>query len=212
VSLSLGGGAPKAKSKLNMASIIDSSDDAIIVNTVIPQPRPGTGKASKDKVPRREAATISTPASTAIATPAACMLCKRQFPSQEMLIRHEKESKLHADNLRLQQQSKTETPAAPVYKDRAAERRATYGPSDPIIFEEEDWRNSKRPRERISASTPEVTEEKLSATHVYEDASNPGNQLLRKMGWSEGDGLGRRGEGVKDPVGLDGSARVGVDN
>lgn len=48
----------------------------------------------------------TVPAAASTATPAApaglpiCMLCQRQFPSMEMLQRHERESKLHADNLR----------------------------------------------------------------------------------------------------------------
>jgi len=45
------------------------------------------------------------PASTVATEPATpakpvCLLCQRQFPSFEMLQRHEKESKLHADNLK----------------------------------------------------------------------------------------------------------------
>mmetsp|Transcript_31733 Transcript_31733/g.43291 ORF Transcript_31733/g.43291 Transcript_31733/m.43291 type:complete len:582 (+) Transcript_31733:501-2246(+) len=34
------------------------------------------------------------------AVPAVCLLCRRQFPSQEVLQRHERESKLHLDNLK----------------------------------------------------------------------------------------------------------------
>jgi hypothetical protein len=40
--------------------------------------------------------------STSVSTPAGppvCLICQRQFPSVEVLRRHEKESKLHADNL-----------------------------------------------------------------------------------------------------------------
>merc|ERR1719502_2400031 len=33
------------------------------------------------------------------AAPIACMLCRRQFGSQELLLRHERESQLHAENL-----------------------------------------------------------------------------------------------------------------
>jgi hypothetical protein len=31
------------------------------------------------------------------------------------------------------------------------------------------------------------------------------------MGWSEGDGLGSQKDGIKNPIGVDGSTRVGVD-
>uniref|UniRef100_A0A7S3HDM7 Uncharacterized protein n=1 Tax=Spumella elongata TaxID=89044 RepID=A0A7S3HDM7_9STRA len=46
---------------------------------------------------------IVVPAATAAAPVSSlpvCLLCQRQFPSFEMLQRHEKESKLHADNLK----------------------------------------------------------------------------------------------------------------
>jgi RNA-binding protein 5/10 len=46
------------------------------------------------------------------------------------------------------------------------------------------------------------------------DAENPGNQLLRKYGWSEGRGLGKDGGGIEDPVEargrVAGSSTVGV--
>jgi hypothetical protein len=34
------------------------------------------------------------------------------------------------------------------------------------------------------------------------DISNPGNQMLRKMGWTEGQGLGRDGTGMEQAVGV----------
>jgi hypothetical protein len=43
----------------------------------------------------------SAPAApTAASAAPVCLLCQRQFPSMEMLQRHERESKLHADNLK----------------------------------------------------------------------------------------------------------------
>jgi hypothetical protein len=37
---------------------------------------------------------------------------------------------------------------------------------------------------------------------VLSDISNPGNQMLRKMGWTEGQGLGRDGGGMEEAVGV----------
>ena len=34
------------------------------------------------------------------------------------------------------------------------------------------------------------------------DESNPGNQLLRKMGWDTGKGLGKDGKGMEESVGV----------
>lgn len=62
------------------------------------------------KPPVVAAPAAAVPTLTTVAAPSApapapgglpiCMLCQRQFPSMEMLQRHERESKLHADNLR----------------------------------------------------------------------------------------------------------------
>lgn len=60
-------------------------------------------------LPQRVTSTIATAVTvTAVVPPPpvmpnnvpVCILCQRQFPSFEMLLRHERESKLHADNLK----------------------------------------------------------------------------------------------------------------
>ena len=65
-----------------------------------------------------------------------CVLCQRKFASAEQLVRHEKESKLHADNLAKlaatavtpgQSQPAASTAAESMYRDRASERRAIQG-------------------------------------------------------------------------------------
>ncbi|XP_028850017.1 RNA-binding protein 10 isoform X3 [Denticeps clupeoides] len=54
----------------------------------------------------------------------ACLLCRRQFPSKEALLRHQQLSELHKQNLeqRRARQGQQEG-AEPTYRDRAAERR-----------------------------------------------------------------------------------------
>lgn len=70
----------------------------------LPPPPPGV-RAPPMATPLPVAAAAISPAAgpapTAAPVPRApvCLLCQRQFPSFEMLQRHEKESKLHADNL-----------------------------------------------------------------------------------------------------------------
>ncbi|KAJ1420200.1 hypothetical protein B484DRAFT_132104 [Ochromonadaceae sp. CCMP2298] len=57
---------------------------------------PHTQSAAPTLVPTSVATSVATPA----AAPSICYLCKRQFPSTEMLQRHERESKLHKENVR----------------------------------------------------------------------------------------------------------------
>lgn len=142
VSMSLGSQVNKAKpaAKIFRAPSDDDSD-FVIVNNVPSQHLPGSKKSTVDDSRKREetlkhgtAKHPSVPASSsqvpssisAMGYP--CQLCKRKFESAELLARHEKESKLHADNLKLLQQlqesGEQKEPSGPVYKDRAAERRA----------------------------------------------------------------------------------------
>ena len=179
---------------------------------------PSKGKSSSAPAAAATAATADQPsssASTAAAaekTKAVCVLCKRQFSSADQLARHEKESQLHQENLAKQQRETAEV----MYRDRASERREKVG-SDPMPVENDAWEGStsshKRPRldfplPLAAAPAPPVP--------LMADAANIGNLLIRKMGWSEGSGLGRDGSGienaigVEDPAGQQGRAGVGA--
>ncbi|XP_075594821.1 RNA-binding protein 10 isoform X2 [Balearica regulorum gibbericeps] len=68
----------------------------------------------------------------------ACLLCRRQFPSKEALLRHQQLSGLHKQNLELQRRSHPPPPEGldrgdmeMKYRDRAAERREKQGGPDP---------------------------------------------------------------------------------
>lgn len=110
----------------------------------------------------QNASTTRTPAP---ASAIVCTLCQRQFSSKEQLLRHERESKLHASNLakaNLLSSSTTETSdvtaghghvgsggsgsgsaGAGLYRDRASERRAVHGqrPDDVsrVVPPDTDW-------------------------------------------------------------------------
>lgn len=71
------------------------------------------------------------------------------------------------------------------YRDRAKERRAKYGVTAPPVSR------------RREAEAPVPFEEPTKAG-LKED--NIGNKLLQKMGWSQGQGLGRSNQGIVDPV------------
>ena len=83
----------------------------------------------------------------------------------------------------------------PKYRDRAQERRRVHNqPEVPIL-------NPEAVKNRY-ADAPEPVVETLPAPPVEpgRDETNVGNKLLKKMGWSEGAGLGAEGEGRAEPV------------
>ncbi|XP_057219824.1 angiogenic factor with G patch and FHA domains 1 isoform X3 [Malurus melanocephalus] len=68
----------------------------------------------------------------------------------------------------------------PKYKDRAGKRRETVGSEGTFL------------RDDSSASV-----------HVEISNSNKGHKMLEKMGWKKGEGLGKDGGGMKDPIQLE---------
>lgn len=63
----------------------------------------------------------------------ACLLCKRQFPSKEALVRHQQLSDLHKQNLESLRASRGASGGndqESKYRDRAKERREKYGEPD----------------------------------------------------------------------------------
>lgn len=127
----------------------------------------------------------------------ACLLCRRQFPSKEALIRHQQLSDLHKQNLEVLRRSKLseaeleelerkETEMK--YRDRAAERREKYGIPEPPA-----------PKKRkFTQPAPVVNYEQPTKDGLNSD--NIGNKMLQAMGWKEGKGLGRNQQGITTPI------------
>ncbi|XP_066519877.1 RNA-binding protein 5 isoform X2 [Hoplias malabaricus] len=127
----------------------------------------------------------------------ACLLCRRQFPNKEALIRHQQLSDLHKQNLEVHRRSKlTEAELEELerketemkYRDRAAERREKYGIPEPPV-----------PKKRkFTQPTPVVNYEQPTKDGLNSD--NIGNKMLQAMGWKEGKGLGRNQQGITSPI------------
>lgn len=129
-----------------------------------------------------------------------CLLCKRAFQSLDILNKHIKMSNLHKENLQklnLNSQNSDDgvgggSGSGLSYRDRAKERRLKYGEVDPPP--------PNRSRERFEKEMRKQTAQIQKQAHsnlakVPIDQSNLGNRLLQKMGWSEGQGLGKSNQG-----------------
>ncbi|KAI4879602.1 hypothetical protein NFI96_027996, partial [Prochilodus magdalenae] len=127
----------------------------------------------------------------------ACLLCRRQFPNKEALLRHQQLSDLHKQNLEVHRRSRlTEAELEELerketemkYRDRAAERREKYGIPEPPA-----------PKKRkFTQPTPVVNYEQPTKDGLNSD--NIGNKMLQAMGWKEGKGLGRNQQGITAPI------------
>jgi len=127
----------------------------------------------------------------------ACLLCRRQFPNKESLIRHQQLSDLHKKNLEVLRRSQmTEAELEELerketelkYRDRAAERREKYGIPEPPAPK----------KKKFSQPTPVINYEQPTKDGLNSD--NIGNKMLQAMGWKEGKGLGRNQQGITAPI------------
>lgn len=131
-----------------------------------------------------------------------CLLCQRAFGSDTKLQKHVRVSELHKQNVETERKtvmaslSETELDTferllrEASYRDRAAERKAMFGapavPQPP---------HSKHRKKAAAAATRPVEPNKHGI-----GSDNVGNKLLKQMGWSEGTGLGREGQGITTPI------------
>ncbi|KAI1890909.1 hypothetical protein AGOR_G00158450 [Albula goreensis] len=128
----------------------------------------------------------------------ACLLCRRQFPNKEALLRHQQLSELHKQNLEIQRRSKlSESELEDLerketemkYRDRAAERREKYGIPEPPVPKKKKFYEPPKP----VVNYEQPTKDGLTSDNI-------GNKMLQAMGWKEGKGLGRNQQGITAPI------------
>lgn len=127
----------------------------------------------------------------------ACLLCKRAFQSLDILNKHVKMSNLHKENLQKLISQNDESNgngsiSSAAYRDRAKERRLKYGEVDPPPPNRSRERFEKEMRKQ-TAQMQKQASNNLASKPI--DGSNLGNRLLQKMGWTEGQGLGKKNQG-----------------
>ncbi|KAJ1365677.1 hypothetical protein KIN20_026085 [Parelaphostrongylus tenuis] len=145
-----------------------------------------------------------------------CLLCKRAFPSVDVLRKHVEKSELHKKNLEEKsvewgrqyvaammegnvdaQQALPSFSGPPVeqkvvYRDRAKERRQAFG-LDPGVSDYVRDEFGSRSEEALRKESEAASMRPLSDDNI-------GSRLLKGMGWREGQGVGRNGQGIVNPI------------
>jgi len=128
----------------------------------------------------------------------ACLLCQRQFKSRDQLTKHNTLSDLHTTNLKNWRSQYSEAggdnkAGGIQYRDRAKERRNKFGDDDKPI--------PNKFKEKYMRAMEESTAAKSSLADAPKVAeSNIGNKMLQKMGWKDGQGLGKKNQGRTDII------------
>ncbi|XP_010223790.1 PREDICTED: RNA-binding protein 6 [Tinamus guttatus] len=129
----------------------------------------------------------------------ACLLCRRQFPNKEVLLKHQQLSNLHKQNLEIHMKIKrSEQELAYLekreregrYKDKGNDRREKYQQMD-----SPERKRFRHDRDSESDYDPRV------------DGDSKGNRMLQSPGWKKG--LGYNQQGTASPAEVENQKGVG---
>ncbi|CAG8982971.1 hypothetical protein HYALB_00003550 [Hymenoscyphus albidus] len=164
----------------------------------------------KSQVKGKEAPSAPPVQSFADMSRKCCLLCSRQFKTDEEVRKHERISQLHRDNMKnedlvakaLSKLNKaTDSADNSAYRDRAKERRQAFNqPKQPAA------QHNRQGKGSVAENSSKKKDEEPEAPKPSKGAA-----LLGKMGWSAGEGLGAQGTGITDAITTDVySAGVGL--
>ncbi|NWS31474.1 RBM6 protein, partial [Polioptila caerulea] len=120
----------------------------------------------------------------------ACLLCRRQFPNKEVLIKHQQLSNLHKQNLEIHMKIKrSEQELAYLEKREREERHKDKGNDWREKFQQMD--SPERKRLRYDRDSESDYDSRL-------DNNNKGNRMVQSPGWKKG--FGHNQQGTASPV------------
>ncbi|NWW28161.1 RBM6 protein, partial [Falcunculus frontatus] len=120
----------------------------------------------------------------------ACLLCRRQFPNKEVLIKHQQLSNLHKQNLEIHMKIKrSEQELAYLEKREREGRHKDKGNDRREKFQQMD--SPERKRLRYDRESESDYDPRL-------DSNNRGNRMVQSPGWKKG--FGHNQQGTASPV------------